>query len=60
MKPRWLNNAETQHLVNWNKGYARDPLGHWYFWDETGSAACGPYSDYEEARKALMLYADNL
>lgn len=41
-------------------GYAIDGAGGWWFWDETGGEACGPYKDYASASEACKRYAESL
>jgi hypothetical protein len=35
-------------------------LPGWYFWDEAGAYAYGPYQSKEEAKKNLDIYAKDL
>lgn len=62
----WLRGDETAKLVPATHdgialpGFAIDGDGGWWFWDETGSEACGPYGTYDDARKGVIEYARNL
>ena len=52
--------------VRWGYGCATDcwlpprPDDLWYFWDEAGVFAYGPYRTEEEANDALVAYARRL
>lgn len=58
---RWLINEETSSLLpTENKNIAKDADGKFWFWDETGSAACGPYEDIRSTLKGIEGYLKEL
>lgn len=42
------------------RGYSIDGEGGWWFWNETGADALGPYLTYADARIACVVYAESL
>lgn len=58
---QWFHNEETVGLMpTENKNIAKDKEGKLWFWDETGTAACGPYDDLPSVLKGIEEYVREL
>lgn len=51
-----MNQVENIGDLSGTDPIHREDDGKWYFWDETGSDAHGPYNTEEEAKEALSIY----
>jgi hypothetical protein len=56
----WADHEEQRDLKLVEQAISVNSKGEFYFWDETGSEAHGPYKTVEDARGAQVAYADTI
>lgn len=59
-KRSMYNNQTTFFRNSGYPGIALDQDFAFWFWDETGSQACGPYDTLEQAQYALKQYMESI
>jgi len=56
-KTTWVSEKVWETLTKVDNGFATDPEGRFYFFDETGGEARGPYDTLEDAKAGCRAYA---
>ncbi len=62
-EPRWFSGDELNPLrlhSTANKRIAQSDTGGLYFWDESDTAACGPYADLGACLRGIEAYVKHL